>query len=67
MALRLLIRSKLSDGRLPHNTIPRVWGGSGNNETCDGSAETISKTQFVIEGIGADGDSVQFHVRCFHL
>ena len=67
VALRLFIRSKLSDGRLPHNSIPRVWGGSGSNETCDGCDETISKAQMVIEGVGADGQGVQFHVRCFHL
>jgi hypothetical protein len=34
-ALRPLIRSKLTDGRLPLNSIPRVWGGPGNGETCD--------------------------------
>jgi hypothetical protein len=25
--LRRLIEAKLADGRLPHNHIPRVWGG----------------------------------------
>ena len=34
-ALRLLICSKLDKGRLPLNSIPRVWGGPGNGETCD--------------------------------
>jgi hypothetical protein len=29
---RLLILSKLADGRLPLNSIPRVWGGPGNGE-----------------------------------
>ena len=32
--LRLLIRAKLADGRLQQRAIPRVWGGSGNGETC---------------------------------
>jgi hypothetical protein len=33
--LRLLIRSKLADGRLPVNGIPRMWGGPGAGESCD--------------------------------
>ena len=28
--LRLLIREKLADGRLPHTPVPRIWGGSGS-------------------------------------
>lgn len=31
--LRHLIRRKLADGRLPQNSIPRLWGGAGNGET----------------------------------
>jgi hypothetical protein len=31
--LRRLIRRKLADGRLPQNSIPRLWGGAGNGET----------------------------------
>jgi len=65
--LRSLIRNKLSDGRLPHDSIPRVWGGPGNGETCDACEETITKAQFVIEGLDAAGGGVQFHVRCFYV
>lgn len=67
MALRLLIRSKLSDGHLPHDRIPHVWGGPGNNETCGACSETISKAQVVIEAMAAAGGEVQLHVKCFHL
>jgi hypothetical protein len=49
-ALTLQIQAKLADGRLPHNHIPRMWGGSGNGETCDGCGETVSKSQMVMEG-----------------
>jgi hypothetical protein len=42
-ALRLLIQSKLADGRLPQNSIPRVWGGAGAGETCEACEELISK------------------------
>jgi len=49
--LRRLIRSKRADGRLPQNSIPRLWGGAGNGETCDACEEIITKTQFVMEGV----------------
>jgi hypothetical protein len=72
-ALTLLIQAKLADGRLPHNHIPRMWGGPGNGETCDGCGETVSKSQMVMEGLSvtdaahADGIGVQFHVECFQV
>ena len=65
-ALRLLIREKLADGRLPHNSIPRVWGGAGNGEMCGACDLAIEKSQFVMEGIGEAMKAVQFHVRCFY-
>jgi hypothetical protein len=66
-ALRILIREKLADGRLPQNSIPRVWGGAGNNETCVACDLVIGKNQFVMEGVGAAMKAVQFHVECFYL
>jgi hypothetical protein len=68
-SLRLLIQRKLDDGRLPHNSIPRVWGGPGNGEACDACEEPIPKNQLIMEGISLDGGQgpVQFHVKCFYL
>ena len=67
--LRHLIRSKLADGRLPQDSIPRLWGGAGSGETCDACAEIITKTQFVMEGVSTEtgGKGIQFHVGCLHL
>ena len=65
--LVLMIRQKLADGRLPHNHIPRMWGGPGAGETCDGCGETVTKAQMVMEGIEEGGSGVQFHVACFHV
>jgi hypothetical protein len=66
--LRLTIRSKLADGRLPRNSIPRIWGGPGNGEECDACEETIPKSQFVMEGLASEGGrGVQLHVKCFYL
>ena len=64
--LRRLIREKLADGRLPHNSIPRVWGSAGNGETCLACEIRIDTNQLVMEGIGAGMKAVQFHVRCFY-
>jgi hypothetical protein len=67
--LHLLIQRKLDDGRLPHNSIPRIWGGPGNGEACSACEEPIPKSQLIMEGISLDGDRrpVQFHVGCFYL
>ena len=64
--LRELIRDKLADGRLPQNSISRVWGGAGNSEMCVACEGIIEKNQFVMEGIGAGLKAIQFHVRCFY-
>jgi hypothetical protein len=65
--LRLLIQEKLADGRLPHTHIPRIWGGPGNGETCDGCGETVTKAQTLMENLDAAGRGVQFHVACFYV
>ena len=65
--LRLLIQEKLAAGRLPNDHIPRIWGGPGNGETCDGCGEPVTKAQMVMENLDATGCGVQFHVACFYL
>ena len=67
--LRTLIRQKLSDGRLPQNSIPRVWGGPSNGETCDACEKVIAKNQFVMEGVSTDltKRALQFHVECLYV
>ena len=65
--LRLMIREKLADGRLQHNHIPRVWGGPGAGETCDGCEEIVTKEQMIMEGVDDVGSGVQFHVACFYV
>ena len=65
--LRLLIRTKLRDGSLPWDSIPRVWGGKGANEICSACGEKVPPDGLVMEGIGEKMASVQFHVGCFHM
>ena len=66
-AIRLLIRQKLQDGRLPYNGISRFWGGPSEGEQCDVCEGEITD-QLVMEGIGssvAGRKSIQMHVDCF--
>ena len=67
--LRLLIRSKLADGRLPLNSIPRIWGGPGNCEVCDACETIVTKDELIMEGISLDQGRkpIQLHTRCFYL
>jgi hypothetical protein len=69
-AIRLLIREKLKDGRLPYDSMPRFWGGPGDDERCHACDALITKQELVLEGISStptDKKPVQFHVVCFHL
>ena len=69
VSLRALIRQKLADGRLPQNSIPRIWGGPSAGETCDGCDEVIGQSQFVMEGASTDHTkrALQFHIECLHV
>jgi len=67
--LRLRIRQKLQDGRLPLNGISRIWGGPPAGEHCDACDRLITEP-LVIEGIAslvAGRQSVQMHVECFAI
>ena len=67
-SLRALILAKLADGRLPRDNTPRVcWGEPGNDETCIGCDQVITKANFVMEGVGKELRPVQFHVTCFYV
>ena len=73
-SVRLLIRSKLNDGLLPHNSMPRFWGGVGGGERCDACDMLITKEQLVMEGTASTLSDrpkgkkpVQFHVKCFYV
>ena len=65
--IRLLIQKKLVAGRLPYNDVPRLLGGPGNGEICDGCEETVTKDQLVLESLDAAGSGVQFHPSCFQI
>jgi hypothetical protein len=66
--LRLLIREKLQDGRLPHERISRVQSRPADGEKCDVCEGRITMAQFVVTGtILAGRGSIQLHVDCFQV
>jgi hypothetical protein len=69
VSLHRLIQQKLDDGRLPQNSIPRVWGGPGNGEACDACEEPVPKDHLLMKGISGDGagHGIQLHVKCFYF
>ena len=65
--LRLLIQERLADGRLPHDDIPRVWGGPGTGEPCHGCGEPVTSAQNMIGGLDARVSGIRLHSACFYL
>jgi hypothetical protein len=63
-AIRLLIRRKLSDARLPQD-LPRVVGDPGSGQACVGCDLPIQADHYAIQGIG-DAKAVQLHAGCFY-
>ena len=66
--LRLLIREKLENARLPHERISRVQSCPADGEKCDACERRITMAQFVVRGTILVGrGSMQLHVECFQL
>jgi hypothetical protein len=67
--LRLLIQRKVRDGRLPHDSISRVWSSASDKETCVACDTILAKEQLVMEGttVRSGRRALQFHVRCFQV
>ena len=66
--LRLLIREKLQDGRLPHERISRVQCGPADGQKCDACETLIRMAQLVVTGNTLAGKGfIQLHVECFQL
>jgi hypothetical protein len=68
-AIRLLIRDKLQDGRLPVNGFPRFWVGPSDGEECHACDKLIAGP-LVVEGIASAAggrQAIQMHIACFAL
>jgi hypothetical protein len=67
--IRLLIRQKLQDGRLPRDITPTAFGRPGNWQKCDACEEFIVKSQLMMEIYAQrkDTTAVRFHGDCYVL
>ena len=66
-ALHILIAHKLQEGRLPRNSVPRVFGRPGNGETCDACELPMTQEQMAIQGIALAAGRRQLHASCFQI
>jgi hypothetical protein len=66
-SIRLLIRDKLDDGRLPHDSVTKAWGGPSDGEVCSVCDTVLAVNQLVMEGTTQGRRQLQFHVRCFEI
>jgi hypothetical protein len=69
-ALRLLIRQKLQDGRLPHYRVIRFWARPGVGEVCDACESSIASDQMAVENFATrlgDTKPLQVHARCYQI
>jgi hypothetical protein len=66
--VRLLIRRRLQDGRLPHGRIGEVWFQAGNGQPCDCCGDVITPNHTKISGVSLDEwAAIQFHADCFRI
>ena len=69
-SLRVLVREKLQNGRLPFSNMSRFWSGPGHGEVCDACDKPITKQQLVMEGLSdrpTDKKPFQLHITCFQM
>ena len=65
--LRVTIRARLAEGRLPQDRLPDVWVGPGNGETCLACEQEIRTSEVVMESIDEQLRTIRLHVECFWI
>ena len=67
--LRLLIRRKLQNRRLPHDDIGWGWSTPSDGQTCDACDTVLTKDQLLIEAVllSLGKRSIRMHIRCFQI
>jgi hypothetical protein len=68
-AIRLLIRAKLGDGRLPRDSAPKARGRPGNGEKCDACEKILRTAALMIEvyPLTKGTKTVRFHGDCYAI
>jgi hypothetical protein len=67
-AIRVLIRAKMQDGRLPRESTPRAFRRPGNWQKCAACEETMAKALLMTEVYPlTNAKVVRFHGDCYTL
>jgi hypothetical protein len=67
-SLRLLIQRKIRDGRLPHDSITKIWSSPRAGETCDACERLLAETHLVMTAPSmADKTFAKLHADCYVL
>lgn len=67
-AIRVLIRAKLQDGRLPRRSATRVFSAPGTGELCGACEQLLAGTQLaMVVPLKADNTFVKLHADCYLL
>jgi len=65
-AIRRLIRQKLQDGRLPHDSVSKAFGHPGNGEQCSACGEMLTAAKLMME-VTNNAMTFLFHGDCYLL
>ena len=65
-AIRVLIRSKMQDGRLPCDSVPQAFGHPGNLENC-GACDRVLRTSKLMMEVRTSTMVLFFHGDCYLL
>jgi hypothetical protein len=66
--VRLLIQTKLRDGRLPYDGVTRSWSSPSAGETCEGCDMLLAKEHALMAVTTLTCTrAIQFHVICFQV
>jgi hypothetical protein len=65
--IRLRVRAKLRDGRLPRKSSPKTLGHPGNGKKCGACDEIMPVPLLMMEISADDNPSIGLHADCYIL
>ena len=65
-SIRILIRVRMQDGRLPRESAPKTFGHPGNGQKCNACDEILTTGRLMME-VTYNGRIFLFHGDCYLL
>jgi hypothetical protein len=65
-SIRVLIRVRMQDGRLPRDSAPQAFGHPGNGQKCSVCDEILTSDRLMME-VASNGKIFAFHGDCYLL